>query len=824
MSEIYYPVSIFRTAFVPVPEVTASIYAVFDEIKSPDHRQEIESLRACVARGAIAEYNEKKKRLNAFCVSGVCKTRAASVPLEEKFVSHSGFLQADLDLKDNPQLADLDAVRELMRSDPYVAAYFVSPSGNGLKVIVRVPPSLEKHRASWDAANKRFFEKYGLKIDKSTKDPLRLCFMSYDPDLWVRDTAAKELPPLEREKPQVYYGKQERTTTESDIEEMLRYVPARPAYEDWLRIASAVWSVLPFEAGTTLLNRWSPEEKPGEYTAKWKNRLQSIGIGTLVHYAKQGGFDAVLAARRKQWCGRVYFGNDSAGTELKQEQAEQRIEDSLRREDVPEDLDADFIRTALGEAHVGMARIFCAKMRGKIVFDHKINLWRRYNRGVWERDETGETRLEFVKVCSDELMKLIAAQLDEIRDDPAPAGTKDARLKQIDSIRKGIENINKKKFIEDSLSIASSMLASVATEFDANPYLAACENGTLDLNLGDFREHSPADKITLRFPVNFNIEATAPKWEEFVNSIFDGNTETIRYVQRAVGYSLSGLTNEDALFFLIGAGANGKSVFRSALEMLFGAYRSEISIGALLTTTSDSNVDYQKARLKGSRLAFTDEVPENKRFNESQIKAITGRDTILARNPYEKPYSFQPTHKLWLIGNHKPTITGTDNGIWRRINIIPFNVIFSKEKQIKPSQFHAWFRAELPGILNWALKGWLDYQANGLQPPAEVINATNEYRSEQDQIGAFVEETLMRVPGSRIKTGTLFQMYSDWARENGELLVCRTKNKMTMKLKELGYEIEIGKGRASFLSGYVAASESAPTLHFADPDREARYG
>ena len=777
-------VSIFGSAFSIEPKETKTLEEVLLEIKSPKYKDKIESLRKNLANGDDESYAKQKKSLSAFCVSGVCTTRASGKTLQEKFSSHSGYIQVDLDRKDNPSLEDMDGVREKMRRDSHVAAYFVSPSGCGLKAVVRIRPSLDSHLASWEAVAKRFRELYGLEVDKSTKDPLRLCFMSYDPDLWIRAEPAEELQPLIREIPQVLCQKGEHIFTESDIEEMLSYISPRPDYEDWLRISSAVWSVLPCDVGTTLLKKWSPEEKPGEYEAKWKNRLERITVGTLVYYARQGGYDA----RRG---GHICFGKQSTESEL------------------PESLTPNLVRQLFKESNLGMAKIFCTKRRGAVLYDHKIRLWRRYNRGVWERDETGKTRLDFADVCKNELLSLVKSEQEAIRTEPLPEDAKDNRIKYIESIRRVIERVNRKDFIEDSLSMAGSLLPVDATDFDADPYLVACENGTLDLKHGRFREHSPEDKITIRLPVSFDENAICPYWEEFVNSVFGENEDTIRYVQRAVGYSLSGLTNEDALFFLIGAGANGKTIFRNTLEMLFGDYRSEISISALLTATAESNADYQKARLKGARIVFTDEVPENKRFNESQIKAITGRDTILARNPYEKPYSFTPTHKLWLIGNHKPTITGTDNGIWRRINIIPFKVIFTKEKQISPRTFYERFRGELPGILNWALRGWYEYRDNGLKPPAEVIEATNEYRSEQDQIGAFVGEALTPAADSRIATKRLYGIYSDWTRACGEFPVCKTANKLTMKLKELGYSIVSGSARKSYLSGYVEASGGA---------------
>ena len=193
----------------------------------------------------------------------------------------------------------------------------------------------------------------------------------------------------------------------------------------------------------------------------------------------------------------------------------------------------------------------------------------------------------------------------------------------------------------------------------------------------------------------------AQHWNYFVNTIFGCDQELIRFVKQAVGFSLSGLCDLQALIFCYGAGANGKSTFFGVLRELLGDYYQGIQIETLLAKSFQSSTDhYELARVKGARIVVSDEVPEGRKLNESLVKNLTGGDQIHARNPYEKPFSFDPTHTLWMYGNHKPVITGMDHGIWRRIYLVPFTVTISEEKKRPQEELWEEFRGEISGVLS----------------------------------------------------------------------------------------------------------------------------
>ena len=178
---------------------------------------------------------------------------------------------------------------------------------------------------------------------------------------------------------------------------------------------------------------------------------------------------------------------------------------------------------------------------------------------------------------------------------------------------------------------------------------------------------------------------------------------------------------------------------------MLGDYYQGIQVETFLSKTFQSSSEpYELARVKGARMVVSDEVPEGRKLNESLVKNLTGGDQIHARNPYEKPFSFDPTHTLWMFGNHKPVITGTDHGIWRRIKLVPFDVTISEKQKRPQKEMMEEFRGEISGILNWALEGWSDYRQNGLQVPAAVKNATSEYKSESDTLTAFISEKMFR--------------------------------------------------------------------------------
>lgn len=280
---------------------TASLRDVLAEIKDGTHQKQVEFVRKTLAEEGKDAANELKRQLPAVLFSGEFSKRNAL-----SLVQHSGILCVDIDAADNEAVLQRAGTRSLIEKDQHTLAVFTSPSGTGLKVLVRCSSS-RPHLEAFNAARRYFAEEFGLAIDDDCKDVSRLCFVSYDPDLFARDNCP-ELPCKPEDAVQVSQPLQVGTVqaagavgtvqampshfgsmTKDEVRGHLAAIPPRPAYLDWLRIASAVWSVLLYKDGCEVLEEWSPEEKPGEYLAKYGKRLTAIGAGTLVHYARQGG-------------------------------------------------------------------------------------------------------------------------------------------------------------------------------------------------------------------------------------------------------------------------------------------------------------------------------------------------------------------------------------------------------------------------------------------------------------------------------------------------------------------------------------------------------
>ena len=775
-------VGLFPNAFAQEPVEQPSLGKLLERIRSDEWQEPIRLLRKRLETGPRQKYGESKRSLPAFTLSASCLTRAKDVPLDAKMTGHSDWLQADLDAKDNPQLADLEAVRALLMDDPHVGFVFISPSGRGLKAGVRIDGS--RHREAFFAVEDHFLHKYSLQIDRSTKDPLRLCFVSWDPDLQWKSAEPIRIPEA------VAAGKASQSwqapleTTAEDIREMLRFVAQRPAYEDWLRIASAVWSVLPMAEGCQLLAEWSPEEKAGEYPGKWQHKLDQVGIGTLVWYAKQGGFDAGEASRRKRWAGRIRFADPTT-----REAIENFDEDPAKHVKQVE-LTREFVEKCYRRNQRGDAALVARLFEGKKLYDHYAKVWRTYRDGIWERDEMQGTLVEASDSVAAAYEGLANTILKEVDASPAPDPKKDPRLAQVGGIHKRIEKIRSMGYLSGCLTFAESILGTVATEFDQLPGILVVNNGVLDFANGVFREHRAADRATCKTPCDFNPEADSPRWSRFLDYFMQGDQSLIDYLARATGYSLTGYVDKDILFFLYGKGANGKSTYTSGLKMLIGDLMTTVPIEALMAKASDNNFDYRKAQMEGKRIVVSDEIPEERRLNESSIKSLVGGDDITARRPYEKPYVFTPTHKLWLVGNHKPKIAGTDHGIWRRVHLVPWLKTMPEDERRPRHEVLAEFRAELSGILNWAIRGYIDMiDQNGLHPPEAVIDATKEYQKDSDQFARFMEERTEQQWGLTSSLTQLRETYQAWCHDEGEEPRYHSNQKISHYLRDQGWEV-----------------------------------
>jgi putative DNA primase/helicase len=320
-------------------------------------------------------------------------------------------------------------------------------------------------------------------------------------------------------------------------------------------------------------------------------------------------------------------------------------------------------------------------------------------------------------------------------------------------------------------------------QLDADPWLLNVENGTLNLQNSKLQPHRRRDYITKLAPVVYDPKAKSPLWDAFLDKVMAGNDRLIEFLQRLVGYSLTGNTSEQILTVLLGSGANGKSTLLETVRAVAGDYRKTAPPALLLMSRGDRHPT-ELADLAGARFVSTVEVGEGRRLAEELAKRLTGGDTVKARRMREDFWEFTPTHKLWLAANFKPEIRGTDWAIWRRILLIPFNVVIPLKEQDK--YLLDKLKEELPGILAWAVRGCQAWQKEGLQIPQEVQRAVKEYRAESDIVGQFIRECCIKGPGHREKSSRLYMTFQAWAKHNAERTM--SQKAFGTRLSQHGFE------------------------------------
>ncbi|MFQ6041078.1 MAG: phage/plasmid primase, P4 family, partial [Candidatus Poribacteria bacterium] len=321
-------------------------------------------------------------------------------------------------------------------------------------------------------------------------------------------------------------------------------------------------------------------------------------------------------------------------------------------------------------------------------------------------------------------------------------------------------------------------------QFDKDPYLLGCANGVIDLQTGEFRQGRREDYIMKSTNLSYNPTAECPRWIQFLDEIFLGNTELIDFIHRGIGYSLTGDTSEQCLFICYGTGWNGKSKFLILLRALLGDYARNTPFSTFTERYRDTATN-DLAALAGVRLVTSSEIGEGKRLNEARIKAMTGSDPITARFLYGEFFDYTPAYKVWLAVNHKPVIKGIDEGIWRRIRLIPFEASF---KANPDPYIEEKLKAELEGILRWGVEGCLKWQRERLEMVEKVKAATDEYRQESDVIAQFLDECTIEAEDAKVKASDLYKAYIAWCEESGEDQITATS--FGRRMREKGYEKE----------------------------------
>lgn len=400
---------------------------------------------------------------------------------------------------------------------------------------------------------------------------------------------------------------------------------------------------------------------------------------------------------------------------------------------------------------LGNALRLVAKHGNDLRYCYDWGKWLIWNGHKWAKDNNGE-----IVRRAKETIASIYAEASKIEDESERKAIAKHAMKSESCAR-----------IKAMIELAQSELPVSSDELDSDPWLLNCTNGTLDLRMGKLRPHNRADMLTKCVPVAYDPSAICPIWHKFLVEILNENDNLYRFIQCAIGYSLTGDVSEQVFFLLHGTGDNGKSVLLETILTMLGDYAKSAPAETIMVKSGGIRNDI--ARLAGVRLVTMNEVEDGQKLAESLVKELTGKDTVPARFLYTETFDFMPQFKLFIRANHKPVIRGTDDAIWRRIRLIPFTVKIPEKE--KDKHLTEKLKDELPGILAWAVRGCLDWQENGLGLPEEVKSAVKEYRHESDIIQQFIDECCITEADDSVKlktqAKTLHDAYVIWCKANG---------------------------------------------------------
>jgi P4 family phage/plasmid primase-like protien len=344
--------------------------------------------------------------------------------------------------------------------------------------------------------------------------------------------------------------------------------------------------------------------------------------------------------------------------------------------------------------------------------------------------------------------------------------------------------------LSNMLHEAKPYQAIEANDLDRDQMLLNCLNGTVRLETGQLQPHAQADLLSKVCGAAYEPDAVCPQWEKFIAEIFGGDMDMVRFIQRGIGYSLTGSTREQVVFILHGSGSNGKSVLIETVQAVLGEYVKR-SPGDTWVSKPAGSPTNDLAALVGARLVSVVETEQDRNLAEALVKQATGGDTITARFHRQEFFSFIPQFKLWFATNHRPKIRGTDYAIWRRIYLLPFSVKFVDAdkveggQRVKDPDLKERLKQEHNGILAWMVRGCLEWQRVGLRPPEAVRLATEAYQDSQDNVAGFVRDCCHQSRGLECATGKLFEAYELWCRETGDEEV--SKKAFGGKLDEQGF-------------------------------------
>ena len=483
-------------------------------------------------------------------------------------------------------------------------------------------------------------------------------------------------------------------------------------------------------------------------------------------------FEQSGLAKREKWWGRDDYRERTIG---------KAIEGVINRAQVQQDQAIYALAESINHKDVRNAELFAKLYKGKFIFVSASNKWCSWDGSRWKLCEH-EQQYEAAKQVGIQL--LVQANEKLGRGDPSG-----------EQLKKEAISAHTLARIEAMVKLTTSIpgMSVAPAELDADPYLLGVGNGVVDLKAGKLLPADPTMLLTKQCNANFIGDPTYPLWKKFLYEIFQHDEETILSVQILLGYTLIGEVLDEILIICYGCGANGKSVFNNVISTVLGDYAKAAPSSMLKARRSDdSSPRNDLAGIKGARYLSFNELQAGERLDEQVIKAIAGRELISARFLFGEFFEYKPTFTGWVRTNHRPIITGDDDGIWRKICLIPFNRRFTTDEQ--DPQLEKKLLAERDGILGWILEGVREYLKTGVNLSPRIKAEVNTYREESDVLGEFLQEKTRPTPQGKIEQRDLYRRYQYWCEENG--LKHQSKKSFSQRLKERGYpEGKSGKNR-----------------------------
>lgn len=429
---------------------------------------------------------------------------------------------------------------------------------------------------------------------------------------------------------------------------------------------------------------------------------------------------------------------------------------------------------ALAEDHVrkfpltdaGQAEFLVHLYSDQLRYNHTKGKWLIWNRSYWQNDVKSEVTGYALSAARERLK--VATHISDSRDHEEVA---ECALKHEAEYK-----------LRAVLKIAQTIdpIASVEGQWDTHRNLLQFENGVFDLDAGKLLSCSPELMLSKSTGISYDSTADCPRWNKFLHEIMLDRSELIEFIQRAVGYSITGYTSEQKFFILHGSGANGKSVFLNIVKAILGKYALDSRFSAFERKRGNDNTN-DLARLQAARFVAASENVSSRQLDEERLKSITGDDEITARYLNQEFFTYRPTFKLWLAVNTLPEVRDFSAAIWRRVLLVPFDAKF-RGSDCDP-QLTDTLRSELPGIINWALAGLEQWKAQRLNPPAIVLQATDEYQRESDVVAKFLHDRVLIScnPNDYVLSADLYTAFLEWC-EKEKPVETVTHNKFSRRV------------------------------------------